>query len=929
MTQLVIKNNSLKPPVKVSHTRSKILIIIVFVFLSFQSFAQGDRVVSGDISNMTFKEFASAAEASLKIKIYFRDEWVEGLKVVDYKGSNSLNQVLDFLLKGTALFYNVNKHGDVVLTKDYNVRIQGAKAAKETGLAPPSDYAVTGDNGKSEGNAPVEIGNPSEKFMPGDVLLTGYIKDRDTKEPVAGVTVFNQKLMKGAVSNDHGYYSMSVPRGFHVLRFSFIGMKEKSVSINLYGQGELNVELNSVLIPLKETVVSAQRSKTLQRFEVGVEKITMSSFRLMPTSMGETDIIKSVLLIPGVSSVGEGASGFNVRGGAADQNLILLYGAPLYNSSHFFGFFSAVNSDIIRDATLYKGGIPPRYGGRISSVLDIGSREGNRNEFAGNAGISPVTTHLTLEGPIIKDTLTYLLAARTTYSNWIFKLFSNPALKNSKANFYDLNGKIVWDLNKKNKIDLSVYTSHDNFRLNSDTTYSYNNNLAAFKWRHYFNNSFFSSTSVNNSRYDYEVSSSKNKLEAFNLQHVMNSTAFKSDFNLFHGRHEINFGLEIIRYSVLPGKYLPVSDSSLIAPRSIERERAFEGAIYADDKIVISDLLSVEFGVRLSSFLSLGPQQVLAYNPAYSKSLSTVIDTMNFTRGEVTGKYGGPEFRISLNFKLSDRNSFKVNYSRTRQYIHLLSNTASISPTDTWKLSDYYLKPQIGDQIGAGFYEMLMQNRVEASAEIYYKRIRNLVDFKGGTDLVMEDNIEKDIVNLNGRAYGVELALKKTEGKIQYSFSYTYSRTLVKSPVTFSEEIINSGKWFPANFDKPHDLIATFNYIYSRRVSLSADYTWSTGRPVTYPVATYPLYDGLLVHYSDRNRYRIPDYSRFDIAVKVSGNLKSRRIAHPNWTFSIYNLLGRQNVYSVYFTKEQNVFKGYRLSIFGRAIPSITFSFDF
>jgi len=909
--------------------RPQFLIIIVLFLTCLPLKGQSDKIIRADIANMSFKEFAGVAEASLKIKIFYRDEWVEALKTDGYTGNGEINDILGFLLKGTALFYNTNSRGDIVLTKDYNVRIKGAPGVKETGIAPPSDYAVIDESVQLKGNAPVEIGNPAEKFMPGEVIVTGYVKDRDTKEPVSGVTVFNQKLMKGAVSNDHGYYSMSLPRGFHILRFSFIGMKEKTVSINLYGSGEMNAELNSVLIPLKETVVSAQKSITLQRYEVGVEKITMSTFRLMPTSMGESDIIKSVLLIPGVSSVGEGASGFNVRGGSADQNLILLYGAPLYNSSHFFGFFSAVNADIIRDATLYKGGIPSRYGGRVSSVLDIGSREGNRNEFAGNAGISPVTTHLTLEGPLIKDTLTYLLAARTTYSNWIFKLFNDPSLRNSKASFYDINGKIVWDVNKKNKIDLSAYTSHDNFRLNSDTTYSYNNNIAALKWRHFFTNSFFSSVSLNHSRYDYEVSSTKNQLEAFNLIHQLNSTSLKSDFNLFHGRHEFNFGLEITRYVVSPGKYLPAGDSSLVVPESLEREHAFEGALYADDKIVLNDLLSVDFGIRLSSFMSLGPRKVLKYSPSYSKSLATVTDTMNFNRGETTGKYAGPELRLSLNFKLSDRNSLKLNYNRTRQYIHLLSNTASISPTDTWKLSDYYLKPQVGDQIGAGFYEMLLQNRVEASVEIYYKKIRNIVDFKGGTDLVMEDNIEKDIVNLNGKAYGVELALKKTEGKIQYAFSYTYSRTMVKSPVTFSEEVINSGKWFPANFDKPHDLILTFNYIYSRRVSFSSAYTWSTGRPVTYPVATYPLYDGTLVHYSDRNRYRIPDYSRLDIAVKVSGNLRSRKIAHPNWTFSIYNLLGRQNVYSVYFTKEEDVFRGYRLSIFGRAIPSVTFSFDF
>jgi hypothetical protein len=706
-------------------------------------------------------------------------------------------------------------------------------------------------------------------------------------------------------------------------------MREKSVNLNLFGTGEFNVDMNSVLIPLKETVVSAQKSVTLQRFEVGAEKINITSFKLLPTSLGESDIIKSVLLIPGVQSVGEGSAGFNVRGGSADQNLILLYSAPIYNSSHFFGFFSAVNSDIIKDVTLYKGGIPSRYGGRISSVLDIGSKEGNRKEFAGNAGISPITTHVSIEGPIIKDTLTYILTARTTYSNWIFGLIKDPQLHKSRASFYDLNGKITYDLNKNNKIDFSAYTSHDSFRFNSDTTYSYNNNIYALKWRHFFNSRFFSSLSVNSSSYDYDIESQYLASEAFLLSHKINSTGIRADFNWFLGRNEINFGLDATKYSILPGSYLPDNDSSLVIPKTIQREHAWEGALYIDDKFLLTDFLSVNLGMRMSSYFSLGPQNVMVYNSEFSRSRATVTDTLNFKSGQTTSKYAGPEFRVSLNFRISDKNSFKINYNRTRQYLHLLSNSTSIAPTDTWKLSDYYLKPQIGDQLAVGFYEMLFRNNFEASAEIYYKEIKNMVDFKGGTNLVMDENVEKDIVNVKGKAYGLELVLKKTEGKVRYSVGYTYSRTFVRSVGTFSEEIINSGKWFPANFDKPNDLVITFNYLFSRRVSFSSNYTWSTGRPITYPIATYRVSDKLMVTYSDRNEYRIPDYSRLDLALKVSGNLKSHRIAHPYWTFSIYNVLGRQNVYSIYFKKEGELVNGYKLSVFGRAIPSVTFSFDF
>jgi hypothetical protein len=907
----------------------KILILVILLHFSCRLVAQEKYIVNWEYKGLTFKDFVLKAEVSLKVKFFYNEEWVRDIKLGDYTVGNTLQEILTDLFREKSLYFFIDDPGYVVITRNYSVKVSNVPVEKQSNFMPPSDIGNYGENQQSAVNTFVEIGNPAEGYKPGTVTVSGYVSNRDTREPVAGVTVFIQKLSAGTITNEYGFYTLTLPRGIHLLQFSFIGMKEKTINLNLYGAGELNVEMNSMLIPLKETVVSAQKSVTLQRFEVGAERINITSFRLLPTSLGESDIIKSVLLIPGVQSVGEGSAGFNVRGGSADQNLILLYGAPIYNSSHFFGFFSAVNSDIIKDVTLYKGGIPSRYGGRISSVLDIGSKEGNRKEFAGNAGISPITTHVMVEGPIIKDTLTYILTGRTTYSNWIFGLIQNPALHRSRASFYDINAKITYDLNKNNKIDVSSYYSHDAFRFNSDSVYSYDNNIFVLRWRHFFNSRFFSLLSLNNSFYKYNISSEDVATEAFALAHKINSTGFKADFNWFQGRNEINFGLDVNRYNILPGSYLPANDSSLVIPNIIERERAWEGALYVDDKFILNNFLSVNIGLRMSSYFSYGPGAVMIYNPGYSKSRSTITDTLNFSSGKIISKYAGPEFRVSLNFRITDKNSFKINYNRTRQYLHLLSNSTSISPTDTWKLSDYYLKPQIGDQVAVGFYKMLFRGSYETSAELYYKEIKNITDFKGGTKLVMNENIEKDFVNVKGKAYGLELTFKKTEGKLRYSVGYTYARTFIKSIGTFSEEIINTGKWFPANFDKPNDLVITFNYLFSRRFSFSSNYTWSTGRPITYPVSTYRTGDKLLVHYSDRNKYRIPDYSRFDLSFRISGNLKSHKIAHPNWTFSVYNLFGRQNVYSVYFKKEGEVVKGYELSVFGRAIPSVTFSFDF
>ncbi len=908
----------------------RLKIFFFFCLLIFPGYAsaQEKKWSPADYKDISFKDFAASTQSLQKIRFFYKYEWVKDLTLKEYPENYTLSDLLDDLLQGTGIYYYIDRKGNVILTKDFAIKVTSASDDTEKNYLAPSDYSETPEEQDKNGNTFIEIGNPSERNNSGKVFISGYIKNSETKEPVAGVTVFNQKLATGSISNEFGYYSLPLPRGIHTLQFSFIGMKEKTVNLNLFGTGELNVEMKSILIPLKETVVSAEKNMILKRFEVGMEKINIQSFKLLPTSLGESDIVKSVLLIPGVKSVGEGSAGFNVRGGTADQNLILLYGAPVYNSSHFFGFFSAVNPDMIKDATLYKGGIPGRYGGRISSVLDIGTNEG-KNEFAGSAGISPITTQIMVAGPLIEDTLNYIITGRTTYSNWIFGLFNNKTLRESSAAFYDINGKITYNLNKSNKLDFASYISHDAFRFGSDTVYKYDNNIVALKWRHIFNSRFFSTFSLNNSFYEYNISSQKHKPESFVLSHKINSTGFKADFNLFKGRNELNFGLDLNRFSILPGSYKPANDSSLVKQYYIKKERAIDGALYVEDKFILTNFLSVNAGIRLSSYFSTGPGRVMVYRPGFTKSRSTIIDTLDFKTGQIMKKYAGPELRISLNFRISDKNSFKINYNRTRQYLHLLSNSTSISPTDTWKLSDYNLKPQVGDQVAIGFYQMLFNSTIETSAEIYYKGIKNMADFKGGANLIMNDFIEQDIVNVKGKSYGLELLLKKNEGKLRFTLGYTYARTFIRSLSTLKEEIINEGKWFPANFDKPNDLTFTFNYLLSRRFSFSANYTWSTGRPITFPVATYIMYDDLLVHYSDRNKYRIPDYSRLDLSFRIGGSLRLTQIAHPNWTFSVYNLLGRKNVYSIYFKKEGDVINGYKLSVFGQAIPSVTFSFDF
>ncbi|MBG0860001.1 MAG: TonB-dependent receptor [Bacteroidales bacterium] len=908
--------------------------VLTTVFLLLISVALQGQVtkypVTWKYENQKFREFIQKAESVHNVKFFYKEEWISDKAVTFCGDSVTVAQVLDASLRESGIYFLINRHGDIILTSGYMVRRIETPAGVEGKFIPSVILTDSLKSRQVTGSMFIDVGNPSDRDKPGAVTLSGYVRDENTGEPIAGVSVFNQKLSLGTITNSFGFYSLSLPRGSHSVQFTFIGLKEKTININLYSSGEIDLGMSSVLIPLKEAVVSAQKDRIIQRFEVGLENISLVNLRLLPASLGESDIIKSVLSLPGVKVVGEGSSGFNVRGGSADQNLILLYGAPMYNSNHFFGFFSAVNSDIIRDVALYKGGIPARYGGRISSVLEITPKEGNRKEFAGNAGISPVTAHFMIDAPILKDKCSLILTGRSTYSNWIFRRVNNAILQNSMASFYDVNARLTYDINKNNKIETAYYLSNDAFRLNSDSLYKYDNNIVSVKWKHFFSRRFLSIVTVNNSNYQYKISSERVLQDGFKMAHKVNSTWFKADFNWYpEGRSEMNFGADVIKYSIKPGDYTPSNDSSLVIPHLIQKENAVEAALYFDEKYTITPFLSVNAGLRFSSYFALGPADIMLYDPLVPKNVSTITDTSVISPGRVIKTYAGPELRLSLNFRLTDNSSVKINYNRNRQYLHLLTNTTSISPTDTWKLSDYYLKPQIGDQYALGYYRMLNRNRIEASAEIYYKSIRNMLDFKGGARLVMNENAETEIINVRGRAYGLELSLKSTEGRLQWTAGYTYSRILIRSISDFREELVNSGKWFPASFDKPHDLTVTFNYLISRRFSFSGSYTYNTGRPVTYPTGVFRIGGITVPIYSERNAYRIPDYSRLDIAVSISGNLKLKKIAHPHWAFSVYNVLGRANVYSVYFRENNNRIKGYKLSVFGRPIPSVTYSFDF
>ena len=683
-----------------------------------------------------------------------------------------LSDLLRRLFAGKAIYYFTDDRGNIILTKDFAVRAFATGAMTSESWLPLQDRSEDKERTAVSEYLIYEIGNPAEKGRQGNISLTGYIRDKNSGDPLRGVTVFVSELAQGTATDANGFYLVNVPRGSYNFRFSYLGMKETVVNTRVYGSGSLDIEMVEDYIAIEGAVVTARKSDALRRFETGLEKVNMATFRLMPSSLGETDILKNILLLPGVKTVGEASQGFNVRGGASDQNLILLYGAPLFNPSHFFGFFTSVNSDIIRDLHLYKGGMPARYGGRLSSVIDILPRDGSNREFSGNAGISPIAAHLLLDVPIVREKLSALVAARSTYSNWLMDVVDYPLLNKSEASFYDFNSRVVWTPDEKNSFELSGYLSHDSFRLNSDTTYGYSNMIASLIWNRALTGKALLSVSASNSSYKYDVSSLSAIEKAFNLNYSINYSSVKGDLRLPAGKiHDLNAGIEIGNYSVLPGDFQPASGSSLVLPETLERERAMENALYLEDRMKLSEQASLSIGLRYSLFTAYGPKTVLMYEPSLPKSKATIIDTVSFPSGRPYKSYSGPEFRISFNYMLTNSSSVKLNYNRTRQYLHLLTNTVSISPTDIWKISDYYLKPQVADQYSAGYYLTIPWNNLELSAEIYFKPIRNMIDFKGGTVLTMNESIEKDIINVEGQAYGVEFMFRKSIGKTTWHLS--------------------------------------------------------------------------------------------------------------------------------------------------------------
>ncbi len=917
----------------------KIIYTLILLF-SLSVFAQETKkTYSFDFTNADIKTVIETIEKTTDYKFYFQEEWlVENKSTVNLHLKNAtLNSILEKVLEETDLNYFVDNN-KIILSKHNIIREKlsenffenqgnNSKFTNKPIFYKDNDSLI---NSSKRLDKVTVIGKEDQRSDKKTCVLSGYLKDAKTGQPLSNVSIKVQNKKISTVTDVNGHYQIEVPVGVIYIETNYISHNRVVKKVILYNDGTLNIKLEETLNILDEVVINAKKSENVKSAVTGVTSIDIEGMKNIPLVLGERDIFKVATILPGVKQTGEGSAGFNVRGGKEDQNLILLDHAVIYNPSHFFGFFSSVNPFTTKKANIYKGSIPAEFGGRLSSVFDITSKNGNPTKFSGEGGIGPVTSNLVLSTPIVKDKSSLLVGARGTYSGWILRSLKNESLKNSQASFYDAIVRYNHKFNEKNNFESTLYFSRDAFSISSDSLYKYSNRLISLKWDHTFNEKNKASLIVTNSEYKFFINYNGSELKAFDFGYKINeSQVILKLSKTLNEKHKFNYGVSSKLYGINPGFLNPKSAASPIIPIEVDKERGLESAAYFSDTYKVNQKLLIDLGLRYSTFSALGASNQRIYMENVPLSAATVTEVKAFGNNEVIKTYGGFEPRFSARYILADNLSIKGSYDKTYQYIHLLSSNTTQSPTDTWKLSDINVKPQSAQQFSLGLYKNIPKNDIELSVEGYYKKSDNFLDYKVAAQLLLNQTIETQLLQGKGKAYGIEFLIKKNSGRLNGWIGYTYSRTFIKLDSPFSDERVNNGQYFPANFDKPHDVSIVLNYRFTKRYSFSSNFIYQTGRPITYPIGKYTYGNAEYTLYSDRNEFRIPDYYRLDIGFNIEGTHKIKKLAHGFWNVSIYNVLGRNNPYSIYFVTENKQIKAYKTSIFALPIPTITYNFKF
>ncbi len=765
--------------------------------------------------------------------------------------------------------------------------------------------------------------------------LNGVITDASSNETLIGVNLIVPEANTGVVTNDYGYYSIKLPEGEYQIQISYLGYQTIQRTIILDDNKKLNFQLEESSENLDEVVITSDiEGLNIRKPEMSLNKLSINTIQNLPVVFGEVDVVKSLLLLPGVSNAGEGSSGFNVRGGAVDQNLILLDEATIFNSSHLFGLFSVFNPDAIKDLKLYKGGIPAEYGGRVSSVLDIYQRDGNSKEFKMQGGIGAISSRLLAEGPIVKDKGSFLVGARSSYAHLFLKLTDNT----NSAYFYDLNTKLSYTINDSNKLLLSGYFGRDVFNISQNFENTYGNAVINLRWNHVFSDNIFTNLSAIYSDYYYGLNLN---FVGFNWDSGIKNLNLKYDFNHYlNDNLELKYGIQNTYYQFNPGEIEPIDGDSGINYFKLINKYALENAIYISAEQKFSEKFSAEYGLRLSNFFRLGQDEINKYednNPVEYVSErdiyreADILETVESSRGEILKTYSNLEPRIALSYAFNDEQSIKASYNRMSQYLHLISNTSSPTPLDVWTPSGQYIKPQILDQYAIGYFRNIKNSEYSLEVESFYKQIDNRIDYIDGANLIANNAIERVVLNGESRAYGLELLLRKNKGKLTGWLGYTLSRSEQRTPGRNSGEPgINNGNWYNSNYDKTHDLSITGSYELNKKWKLNANFIFQTGLATTYPTAQYE-YEGVTVPvYGERNSNRLPSYHRLDLSATFNSSAGKNKKIESYWNFGIYNVYNRQNAYSISFREnsDTNQNEAVRLSLFG-IIPSVTYNFKF
>lgn len=730
--------------------------------------------------------------------------------------------------------------------------------------------------------------------------------------------VLKSQLGTGTTTNAYGFYSLSLEPGTYTLLYRYLGYETLEREIVLSENTKINMELAPTLSSLTTVVIESEKEdQNVTSTSMSVTKLDMGEIEKIPVLFGEKDVMKTIQLMPGVKTAGEGNSGFYVRGGSLDQNLVLLDEAPVYNPSHLLGFFSVFNSDALKDVTLYKGGMPAEYGGRASSVMDIKMKDGNSKDFGVSGGIGLISSKLTLEGPIVKDKGSFIISGRRTYADLFLQLSNDETLQGTSLYFYDLNAKANYQLNENNRIYLSGYFGRDNFGFSEDFGFDWGNATGTMRWNHIFSDRLFSNTSLIYSDYDYEIGLGDAD-DGFSITSTINDWNLKQDFSWFaNNSNTVKFGANIIDHTFVPGQ-IDAGANNLLGSTDVEQQYAIEGALYIQNEQKISDRLSLDYGLRYSFFDYRGEGTAYEFD-----NDGTVLSQTEYEQGESIASYGGFEPRLAGRFSLNAQSSIKSSYNRNYQYLHLLSNNTTSTPTDIWVPSSNNVKPQIADQVALGYFRNLNDNMFEFSLEGYYKNMSNLIDYRDGADLQFSENVESELVYGDGEAYGLELLLKKNKGRLTGWVSYTLSRTLREF------EYINGGEAYSARQDRIHDISVVGMYDLSDKLSVSATWVYYTGDAVTFPSGKYEVEGQVIPLYTERNGYRMPDYHRLDLG--LNWQRKKTEKFESSWNFSLYNAYGRENAYSIGFEQSESnpsTTEAVQLSLF-KWVPSFSYNFKF